>query len=199
MNRLRRLLIAAIALAPLAARGQPRFVELERALPVEAADRIEVIEFFWYGCIHCYNFEPLMESWLKKVPPDVQVRRVPAVFNERMARDAAIFYAFESLGVAARLHRPLFDAIHRGRLRTDQPHALAEWLQRNGIDAGKFDDMSKSFGVQSRVRRAAQLSSAYKIDGTPAMAVHGRYAVSSSPDMLRTVEHLIETVRKPKP
>lgn len=198
MNRARRALIAAIGLTPFAVKGQQRFLELTPRQPVEVESGIEVIEFFWYGCIHCYNFEPVIESWLKRIAADVRPRRVPAVFNERMARDAAIFYSFESLGVAGKLHRPLFDAIHRDRLRTDQPRALAGWLSGNGVDVDKFDAVSKSFGVESKARRAAQLTAAYRIDGTPAMAVHGRYTVSAGPDMLQTVARLIESVRRQK-
>ncbi len=206
MNLRRRRLIAAIGLAhaallnPLAALGQPRsdYIELKPPLPVDSSGKIEVLELFWYGCIHCYNLEPALESWTKKLPADVQFRRMPAVFNRQMAHDAAIFYAFEALGVLDKLHRPFFDAIHRDRLRTDNAEALAEWLRKNSIDPKKFDDTLKSFGVQSKTKRAAQLTVAYKIDGTPAMAVHGRYTVNAGEDLLNTVNALIDATRKQK-
>src|SRR5437660_12599330 len=113
MNPIRRALVAAIALAPLASFSQPRFnySELKPPQPVESQGKIEVIEFFWYGCIHCYNIEPLIENWEKKLPDDVQVRRGPAVLNESWAQDAAIFYSFEALCVLDRLLLPFFDAI----------------------------------------------------------------------------------------
>ena len=160
-----------------------------------------MIEFFWYGCIHCYNLEPLIENWEKKLPGDVQFRRVPAVFNERWAQDAAIFYSFEALGVLDKVHRTFFDAIHRERLNTANQQVLTEWLQKQGVDPKKFFDTLKSFGVQSKTRRATQQSIAYKIDGTPAMAVQGRYTVSaeqggSREGMLQTVDYLVEQVRK---
>ncbi len=206
MDLRRRSLIAAIGLAhaallnPLAAFGQPRgdYIELKPPLPVDSSGKIEVLELFWYGCIHCYNLEPALESWTKKLPADVQFRRMPAVFNRQMAHDAAIFYAFEALGVLDKLHRPFFDAIHRDRLRTDNAEALAEWLRKNSIDPKKFDDIQKSFGVQSKTKRAAQLTIAYKIDGTPAMAVHGRYTVNAGEDLLNTVNALIDATRKQK-
>lgn len=160
--------------------------------------RIEVLEFFWYGCPHCYHLEPMLEAWVKKLPPDVAFRPLPAVFNERWAYDAAIFFAFEALGVLPRVHRAFFDAIHRDNLRTDNKQALAEWLQKQGIDPGKFDETFKSFGVQSKTRRAAQLTVAYRIDGTPAMGVNGRYTVSAGDHMLDTVSQLIEAERKKK-
>jgi len=205
---MKRFLLALLAVSLLAAglaRAQPQFAysELKPAQPVETQGKIEVIEFFWYGCIHCYNLEPALESWLKKLPPDAQFRRVPAVFNERWGRDAAIFYAFEALGVLDKLHRPFFDAIHRDHLRTDSPQALNEWLEKNGIEPRRFNDTMKSFGVQSKLRRATQLTLSYRIDGTPAMAVQGRYTVSADQGrtqkgMLDTVDYLVDMVRKKK-
>jgi thiol:disulfide interchange protein DsbA len=200
MNRVRRTLIAAIGLAPLAAaaqqQGQPAFLELNPPQQVESGDRIEVLEFFWYGCIHCYNVEPKIETWLKTLPKDVEFRRVPAVFNERWAHDAAIFYAFEAMGLLDKLHRPFFDAIHRDRLRTDRWPELSAWLEKQGVEAKKFESTLKSFGVQSKMRRAARLTANYKIDGTPAMAVNGRYIVPSSESMLETVNRLVGSIRK---
>ena len=205
MKKIVSFLLAACVLAPLVAAAQPKFAysELKPALSVEAEGKIEVLEFFWYGCIHCYNLEPMVEKWEKTLPKDVQFRRVPAVFNDRWAIDAAIFYTFEALGVLDKLHRPFFDAIHRDRLRSDNQQALSEWLQKNGVDSNRFFDTMKSFGVQTKLRRAAQLSVAYRIDGTPAMAVQERYTVSaeqgrSHQGMLDTVDYLLDIARKQK-
>jgi thiol:disulfide interchange protein DsbA len=203
MKRILSVVLAALVAAPLAlAQERYAYTEVKPALPVEAdAGKVEVIEFFWYGCIHCYNLEPALERWIPKLPPDAQFRRVPAVFNQRWAHDAAIFYTFEALGVLDKLHRPFFDAIHRDRLRSDNPKALAQWIERQGLDPQKFDETLKSFGVQSKTRRATQLTSAYRIDGTPAMAVAGRYTVSaeqgrSRDGMLETVSYLVDLARK---
>jgi thiol:disulfide interchange protein DsbA len=198
MNPERRSLVAQMALAPLAARAQRAdYYELTPPQPVQAASgKIEVLEFFWYGCIHCYNLEPRLETWLKTLPRDVEFRRVPAVFNERWGHDAAIYYSFEALGLVEKLHRPFFDAIHRDRLRTDRWPELSAWLEKNGVDAKKFEATVKSFGVQSKTKGAVRMTSAYKIDGTPAMAVHGRYTVPSSEAMLGTVNTLVAQVRK---
>lgn len=190
-------LFAAVLLAlPLAARSEVN--ELKPPVPVESGGKIEVVEFFWYGCIHCYNLEPHIEAWLKKLPEDVEFRRVPAVFNERWALDASIFYTLEAMGLLDKLHRPLFDAIHKERLRTDNEQALTEWLEKHGVDAKKFIQTMESFGVRSKTRRAVQLTLAYKIDGTPAMAVHGRYTVSAQAKMMQVVDSLVERVRKEK-
>ena len=207
MDKTRRTLIvalaAALAPAPLAlrAQGDNGYTTLKTELPVETKGKIEVVEFFWYGCIHCYNLEPVLEAWVPKLPADVQFRRIPAVFNERWAHDATIYYAFEALGVLDKLHRVFFDAIHKDRLRTDDPAALNEWLTRNKVDPKKLETTMKSFGVQSKLKRAMQLTAASRIDGTPAIMVHGRYTISteqgrSREGMLANAERLIPLVRK---
>ena len=199
-------LFALFLAAPLIAfaQGAPRFSELKAAQPVAVeGNKIEVLEFFWYGCPHCYNLEPVLETWLKKLPPDVQFRRVPAVFNPRWEHDAEIFYTFDALGVLDKLHKPFFDAIHTGGLRTDNREALEQWLQRNGIDPKKFNETMKSFTVKSRTGRAKQMSVAYNIDGTPAMAVQGKYTVSADQGgtregMLQTVSYIVDQMKKGK-
>jgi thiol:disulfide interchange protein DsbA len=203
MNPLRRGLVAALLSAPwlapravLAQQQRLPVTELNPPLPVDATGKIEVLEFFWYGCIHCYNLEPKIDTWLKSLARDVEFRRVPAVLSERWAHDASIFYTLDALGVLDKLHRPLFDAIHRDRLRTDQATSLSTWLEKNGVDTKKFLETAKSFGVQSKARRAVRLTTDYKVDGTPAMAVHGRYTVGAHDTMLDTVNQLIAAVRK---
>jgi len=205
MNRWSALWFCIALLAPGLAQAQARsaYTELKPPVQVETEGKIEVLEFFWYGCIHCYNLEPLLEPWVKKLPREAQFRRVPAVFNERWAHDATIFYTFETLGVLEKLHRPFFDAIHLNRLRTDDPKALTEWLQKQGLDPNKFTETMKSFGVQSRMRRAAALTTAYKVDGTPSLAVQGRYTIGADQNpsreaMLETASGLVEQLRKKK-
>jgi len=211
MNRLRRSTLAALALAALggtriaqAQRPGVNYTVLKPEQPVNAPGKIEVLEFFWYGCIHCYNLEAVLEPWIKGLAPDVRFRRVPAIFNARWGHDAAIYFSLESMGVLEQLHRPLFDAIHRDRLRTDDAKALNAWLQKQGVDTKRFEEVFKSFGVQSKVRQVQQLTVAYRIDGTPAMAVHGRYTVSpeqggSQRGILSVVDHLVALTRKSLP
>ena len=170
------------------------YTELKPAQPTEsAAGKIEVLEFFWYGCPHCYSLEPAIEAWTKKLPADVQFRRVPAVFNERWAHDAAIFYTFEALGVLDKLHRPFFDAIHRDRLRTDDQQALSRVAaEERRRQQSLLRHRSNPSACRPRVRRATQLTVAYRIDGTPAMAVQGRYTVSA--EQGRSHQGMIDTV-----
>jgi thiol:disulfide interchange protein DsbA len=197
MKKIFMLLAVTLLALPLGARAQG-YVEIKPPVPVEGTNKIEVLEFFWYGCIHCYNLEPALEAWIKTLPKDVEFRRVPAVFNERWGLDASIYYAMEALGLVDKLHRPLFDAIHKNRLRTDNQQEFSEWLTKQGVDAKKFIQTAQSFGVRSKARRAVQLTVDYKIDGTPAMAVHGRYTIPAQPDLFKVVDSLVDRVRKEK-
>jgi len=208
MRRVFAIVLAAFLAAPGLALAQQQqkfaYTELQQRQPAETpSGKIEVVEFFWYGCPHCYNLEPTLETWQKKLPADVQFVRVPAVFNERWQHDATIYYTFEAMNLVQKLHRPLFDAIHRDALRTDDQQALAEWLKKQGVDDKRFFDTMKSMGVDTRVRRAMHLTLAYRIDGTPAMAVQGRYTVSaqqgrSQQGMVDTVDYLVAQARKQK-
>ena len=192
------LALGAFAFATGVSAQQREFAVINPAQPTEGGGKVEVLEFFWYGCIHCYNLEARLEPWVKKLPPDVEFRRVPAVFNDRWAHDAVLFYTFDALGLLDKLHRPFFDAIHRDRLRSDNLEALHGWLEKQGVDPKKFQATGKSFGVQTRTKRAIKLTQDYRIDGTPAMAVHGRYTVASSERMLDTVDQLVAAIRKNK-
>jgi thiol:disulfide interchange protein DsbA len=209
MNRIKILALAALTsaaafLAP-AALAQPKpgtdYSELKAPQAVEVPGKVEVVEFFWYRCPHCYSLEPVLEAWVKKLPADVQFRRIPAVLSDNWAIDARIFYAFEAMGVLDKVHKAFFDAIHKDRLNIANEGAMNEWLKKNGIDRKKFDDAVKSFGVQAKVKRAAQLSAAYQLDGVPLLAVQGKYTVSAEQGgtqngMLATTDHLIDVARK---
>lgn len=178
------------------------YQQLATTLPGDSPGKVEVIEFFWFGCPHCYAFEPVLEPWIKKMPKDTQFRRIPAIFNDAWAQAARAFYALEAIGEEARLHKPLFDAIHTGnRLDPANEAALTEWLGKQGVDTKKFAAAYRSFAVEGRVKRAAQLTQAYKIDGVPTMAINGKYTVSavtatSSQQLLKITDHLIEQSRK---
>ncbi|MBI5909604.1 MAG: thiol:disulfide interchange protein DsbA/DsbL [Betaproteobacteria bacterium] len=187
------------------AQAQPaagvEYRELSSAQPTDAAGKIEVIEFFWYGCPHCYNFEPVIEPWVKKLPKDTQFRRVPAIFNPEWEQGARAYYALEAIGEGQRLHKPLFDAVHKDtRLKIANEAALTEWLGKQGVDTKKFAAAYRSFSVEGKVKRAAQLTQAYKIEGVPSMAVNGKYVVitdniKSFEQMLAVADYLVDQTR----
>jgi thiol:disulfide interchange protein DsbA len=188
------------------AQAQPtagvEYRELSAPQPADAPGKIEVIEFFWYGCPHCYSFEPLIEPWVKKLPKDTQFRRIPAIFNDEWEQGARAYYALEAIGEGQRLHKPLFDAVHTGaRLKVANEAALTEWLGKQGVDTKKFAAAYRSFSVEGKVKRAKQLTQAYKIEGVPAMAVNGRYVVitdniKSFEQMLAVSDYLIDQTRR---
>ena len=209
MNSIKTLALAALAaavtlLAP-AVQAQLKpgtdYSELKAPQALEVQGKVEVVEFFWYRCPHCYSLEPVLEPWSKKLPADVQFRRIPAVLSDNWAVDAGFFYAFEALGVLDKVHKPFFDAIHRDRLDIRNEAAITEWLKKHGIERKKFDEVYKSFGVQAKIKRAAQLSASYQLDGVPLLAVQGRYTVSAEQGgtqngMLATTDQLIDLARK---
>lgn len=177
------------------------YVRLSQPLPMPSDGKIEVIEFFWYGCPHCHQFEPMLEAWAKKLPPDVNFRRVPVAFREPFVEHQKIFYTLEALGKVDELHRKVFHAVHNERQRLDKPADIAAWMGKHGVDPAKYTDMSHSFAVQTKLRQAKQLAEAYKIDGVPALGIHGRYYTSGSlaggnEQMLSVTNFLIGRLRK---
>jgi len=181
------------------------YVTLKPPQSVEAAGKVDVAEFFWYRCPHCYNLEPYLRDWEKKLPRDVQFRRVPAIFNDEWALDARVFFTLEATGDLARVHRGLFDAIHQqGGVRLKGNAYLkwvAEWLGKNGVDMAKYDAALRSFTVETNLKRAMQMTRDYKIDGVPAIAVQGRWVVSASmvgerQGMINVTDYLAGEARK---
>lgn len=202
-------MLSAAAAASLAAGAQAQggapvegthYVKLNQPLPVPPG-KIEVIEFFWYGCPHCNDFEPALDAWSKRLPEDVAFRRVPVAFREAYVPHQKIFYALEAMGLVPTMHRKVFYAIHGERQRLDKPADIAAFMQKNGVDGAKFMEQYDSFSVQTKVRQASKLAADYKIDGVPAIGIHGRYYTSGSlagspAGSLAVADHLIQRARK---
>jgi len=187
---------AALLSAPALAQAQAPYVEISPPMPTDAAGKIEVVEFFWYGCPACYSLEPRLEAWVKQLPKDVEFKRIPAIFNQQVAIAARVYYVLEAMGEVERLHRPLFDAIHKQGLKITDDRQLNDWLKRQNVDLAKFSAASKSFSVESRLKRAVELQNAAKIDGVPSVIVNGRYSVAYGDRMLAVADGLIEQLRK---
>ncbi len=174
----------------------------------DTRDRIEVTEFFWYGCSHCYNLEPLLHKWLKKLPKDVSFRRVPAVFPGRdgapgnWASGARLYYTLEAMGLLDKLHGEILDAIHIDRTDLLGEKGMIDWLGKKGVDTKAFSATYNSFAIQSKMLRAMQMSQAHGLDGVPAIIVDGRYkpaltgAAGSHDDIFVVVDKLIDKARK---
>ena len=178
------------------------FVRLAQPVPVPAGGKLDVVEFFWYGCPHCNVFEPFLEAWARRQPADVAMRRMPVAFRETpFVAHQKIYFALEALNQVDALHRKVFTAIHVDRMRLDKPDEIAAFMAKNGLDAKVFLDAYNSFGVQTKVRQAKQLADGYKVDGVPALGVAGRFFTSSSmagtPERsLAVVDFLLQRIRR---
>lgn len=192
--------VPALPFAPrVAAQGAQKYVLIEPPMPTFR--KLEVIEFFWYECPHCYDLEPSLEAWVKKLPKDVAFRRVPATFNERWNISARVYYTLETMGLLDKLHGPLFTAVHKERLRITDDRALADWLAKNGVDTAKFQQIYKSDDIGAKLKTAQNQVAASRIDGVPALVVNGRYliaaggGVSSHTEMLQVADQLLAQAR----
>lgn len=156
------------------------YTRLKKAQPVATGKKIEVLEFFWYRCPHCFHLEPGLEAWLKKLPKDAQVRRVPAVFRDDWMPGAKIYYTLEQMKLLDRLHRKVFEAYNVENLNLNDPAVLGAWVARQGVDRAKFEAIYNSFSTQSKALQGARLATAYAITGVPAFFIDGKYATSMS-------------------
>ena len=199
---------SALLFAHLGARAQERPVEGKQYMPVSPRQRtrdtqkVEVIEFFAYSCHHCAAFEPDLEAWRKTLPADVDFRRIPVAFRQEHVMHQALYLAIEAMGLVDQLHAKVFHAIHEAR----PPQHLATidqivaFMTANGADLPRFIETMNSFSLVSKVRQAAQITDAYKIDGTPSLAVDGRWTTSGAltgthPRALPVVDYLIGVAR----
>jgi protein dithiol oxidoreductase (disulfide-forming) len=193
----RSLLIVSVATAatPLLAHAQPAarapqevkdYTVLRTPVPVESGAKIEVLEFFQYSCPHCATFEPYLAAWKKKLPTDVDYRRIPIAWDNSTMPHVRIYYTLEALGKLPEMHDKVFAAIQKNRQPMLNPDAIADFMAANGIDRKQWLDTYNSFSVAARANRAGQIWRAYKVDGTPMMAVDGRFM--TAPSMVGTRE-----------
>jgi thiol:disulfide interchange protein DsbA len=192
---------AANALAQVQAQSGTDYLTLDKPVAVEVpAGRIEVVEFFWYGCPHCNAFEPSFDAWARRVPKDVVVRRIPAAFRDEWVPHQRLFFALEALGQLDRLHAKVFHAIHAERVVLEREGAIADWVAKQGVDRAKFMDQYKSFSASTKASRAAQLQNSFRLEGVPTMAFGGRYITDGGmaggmPQVLAVGDYLIGELR----
>lgn len=178
------------------------FLVLDKQVPVEAAQgKVEVVEFFWYECPHCNAFEPALEAWIKRIPKEVSVRRVPVSFRDDFVPLQRLYYAIEAMGLVDKLHGKVFQAIHLEKQMLKKPEAIADWVARQGVDKTKFMEQFNSFSVASKQKRAVQLQDAYRVEGVPALGIAGRFytdgtLAKSMERALQVTDYLVAEVRK---
>lgn len=171
------------------------------ALPTATGEKLEVLEFFQYSCGHCFEFEPTMKSWKGKKAKDVEFQYVPTVWDESRVPQAKIYYTLEAMGLLDQLHEKVYEAIHQKQVKLYMPdkELLMKWVaQQPGVDAKKFSETYDSFGVNSKVQRAQQMTKQYRISGTPTVIVNGKYVTgpnftmggNGEPDYMRFTQVL---------
>lgn len=201
--------LALLALACLAATSHAQGIRARQNIeyrliapqPVETGDKIEVIDFFWYGCPYCNELQPALEGWIRRKPADVALRRVPAILRDSWAPHARIYYALEQLNEVERLHLKVYESYHVELLHMSKPDVTAEWAVKNGIDRKRWLDAYDSPEVDAKVERAKKLSEAYTVEVTPTLIVDGRYLTSGSlapslHEMIPVLEDLVRLARQ---
>ena len=199
--------LAGLGALPRTARAQgaptegTQYTRLAQPVPVSASGKVEVVEFFWYGCPHCNAFEPSLEPWVKKLPEYVQFRRVPVAFDALKERHQKLYYAIETLGLVEQLHAKTFARFHAEHRPLNSDADMVAFAVANGIDKKRFADALASFGVATKMRQAKSLSEAYRIDGVPTLGVQGRFITSPASaggqeQALRVADYLIAQVHK---
>ncbi len=198
------LLASGVAAAQTAVTAGKDYNVLNSPQPTDS-DGVEVLEFFAYGCIHCFNLEPSLTPWTKRLPKDVKFSRVPTPFKIHGVDSAPIFYTLEAMGLLDALHMKIYEAIHQDNAILGNPSVLAQWLAKHDVDVKKYQEVEKSFSVQSKISRAGMLTAGYKIESTPTLAVAGRYTAISPSDtgggtarLFQVVDSLIAASRQGK-
>jgi thiol:disulfide interchange protein DsbA len=190
------------AWAQQAFRSGKDYITLERPVATEAGNgKIEVLEFFWYSCPHCNQFEPTFEQWVKNAPKDVVVRRVPVAFREDFVPQQRLYYTLEAMNLVEKMHGRVFTAIHAEKQMLNTEASVLAWADKQGIDKAKFAETYKSFGVATKAKRAVQLQNDFKIEGVPSLGVAGRYYIDGTlagnmPRALQVADALIAQTRQ---
>ncbi|MEW6512405.1 MAG: thiol:disulfide interchange protein DsbA/DsbL [Pseudomonadota bacterium] len=190
--------ICAFALQPVVAadlvEGR-QYSRLQMPQPTEANGKVEVIEFFWFGCSHCGKLEPMLKSWVKQLPSDVTFKKVPAILGDSWAPGARLYYTLEAMNLLDKLGDATFDAMLNQRINLGNENILLDWVAKKGVDRKAFADTYKSFAVETKVRKAAEMTQEYGFSGVPALVVGGKYSpgpeLSSYGQMLEVTDFLI--------
>ena len=176
------------------------YARIQPALPVASGDKVEVIEFFWYGCPHCFDMQPKLKAWAQRQPADVALRYQPAVFRPTWESGARMHYVLESLGETRRLADKVFESVQLGELDLQDEAAWFAWAARQGLDRQRVIDAWRSPEAQRQVTLAAEMSERYQLRGVPAFVVDGKYLTSNSftgsaEDTLNALDRLVAKAR----
>lgn len=189
------------AQAQSAPQRSPEFLRLETPRPVASGDKIEVIEFFYYGCPVCYELEPVLSRWSVKAPADVAFRRVPALASAGWENFARLFYSLEAMDELGRLHWPVYDNFHFEDIGLNEEPVMFEWVARNGVEREKFIEMYNSPPIRAKVAAAREMVRNYGVKGVPSFVVDGKYLTSARmaggpTALMPVVDRLIDLARR---
>lgn len=200
------LLISLFVMVP-AHSADPRFEEdlhyfsIFPEQPGAEGDRVQVVEFFWYACPHCYTLEPHLNKWLEKKPEHIEFVRIPAMFSRaNVIMHAKTYYALKLMGIADKLHETIFSAIHDDKNRLNTQSEMEELLEENGVDIEAYRKAMKSFAVQVQAKRAAVLAERFDVSGVPAIVVDGKFRTSGleGNTLMQVTDYLIDMVASEK-
>ncbi len=176
---------------------------LKNPQPTQDKSRIEVIEFFWYGCPHCNQLHPHIKDWLKNKPDDVDFRYVPAIFRSNWIPGAKTFYTIATMNAIELLHDRVYHAVHDANLDINDESVLFNWIGQQGVDKEKFANVYNSFTTQNQIARSNQMMRQYQLTGVPAFVIDGQYLTmnrkgGTPQDTIHTLNEIIDMVRKSK-
>ncbi len=167
-------------------------------MPTSSGKKVEVLEFFFYGCPHCYHLHPYISAWEKKMPKDVTLEYVPVIFNDSWEPMAHTYYALEAMGKIKDLHDALFEAWNVQNIDLSDEARITEFVAKHGVDRSKFDAGYNSFAISSKIARSNQLVQSYGIRGTPTIAVDGKYIITGlqPQETIRVLDEVVALARK---
>ena len=203
--------IAVLLLALAASSGQAQaqsmpqlgrdYVRLDPPRPVTSGDKIEVIEFFYYGCPVCYELEPMLARWSFNAPGSIMLRRVPAMSSDNWDNFAKLFYTLEAMGQLARLHWPVYDNFHFDGVKLNEEAPMVNWVSHNGLDKEEFVRIYHSPEIRAKLATAREMTQNYDIKGVPSIVIDGKFVTSarmagSTRALMQVVDQLVELARK---
>lgn len=191
-------------LSPVFAQDAGAFRKVRKEVPRSTPGKIDVVEFFWYGCIHCYNFEPKVNAWYKKLPSDVVFTKVPIVFQSQRVNfqgHQRLYYTLEAMGKLEQAHSKVFEAMHKDKKLLADEAQIFDFAESIGLKREEFANVYKSFGVNAKCAQAKALFESYGADGVPTLGVDGKFFTSASiagseDNAIRVAEALIKRQRQ---
>lgn len=191
-------------LSPALAQDAGAFRKARREVPRSTPGKIDVVEFFWYGCIHCYNFEPKVNAWYKKLPSDVVFTKIPIAYQSQRVNfqgHQRLYYTLETMGKLDMAHSKVFEAMHKDKKQLANDEQIFDFAESIGLKREEFANVFKSFGVNAKCAQAKTIFEAYGADGVPTLGIDGKFFTSASiagseDNAIRVAEALIRRQRQ---